>query len=93
MWTGGRTEGRTDSQANFHNENGGNLNVHDTKICGLVHVYSIVFIVRFFLPTWEVTEVFGFFYYFKTNAMTLPPVRPHSILSHTFHLFLQRYVN
>jgi hypothetical protein len=88
MWIGGRTEGRTDSQANFYDENGGNLNVHNTKICGVVHVYGTVFIVRLFLLIWEVIEVFGFFYYFKT----LSPVRPHSILSHTFHLFL-RYVN
>jgi hypothetical protein len=36
MWIGGRTEGRTDSQANFQDENDGNLNVHNTKICGLV---------------------------------------------------------
>jgi hypothetical protein len=55
IWTGGHTEGQTDSQANFHDENGGNLNMHNTKICG------IVFVVRFFLLIWEVIEVFGAF--------------------------------
>jgi len=59
MWIGGRTEGRTDSQANFHDENGGNLNVYNTKICGLV--CGIVFTFRFFLLIWKVIEVFGVF--------------------------------
>jgi len=60
MWIGGRTEGRTDNQGNFLDENGGNLNVHNTKICGLV--CGIVFTVRFFLLIREVIEVFGVFF-------------------------------
>jgi len=98
MWISGRTEGRTDSQANFHDENGGNLNAHNNKICGLV--CGIVFIVRFFLLIWEVIAVFGAFFLIPLRKMPrqCPTIRPHSILSHTFLLFtnhsvLQRYVN